>query len=36
MTTLTDHPFADMLTAGEGVFSRTLKTADWQHHHRRW
>src|SRR5947207_15404969 len=30
MTTLTDHPFADILTAGRKVvFARTLKTADW-------
>ncbi|MEV4395444.1 deaminase [Nonomuraea sp. NPDC049607] len=30
MTTATDHPFADILTAGRKVvFSRTLKTADW-------
>ena len=30
MTTSTDHPFADILTAGRKVvFSRTLKTADW-------
>ncbi|MEU7906657.1 dihydrofolate reductase family protein [Actinoplanes sp. NPDC049118] len=29
-TTATDHPFADILTAGRKVvFSRTLKTADW-------
>ena len=29
-TTATDHPFADMLTAGRKVvFSRTLKTAEW-------
>jgi len=29
-TTSTDHPFADLLTAGRKVvFSRTLKTADW-------
>jgi dihydrofolate reductase len=28
--TATDHPFADILTAGRKVvFSRTLKTADW-------
>ena len=28
--TATDHPFADLLTAGRKVvFSRTLKTADW-------
>jgi dihydrofolate reductase len=28
--TVTDHPFADLLTAGRKVvFSRTLKTADW-------
>ena len=30
MTTATDHPFADILTAGRKVvFSRTLKTAEW-------
>jgi dihydrofolate reductase len=30
MTTATDHPFSDILTAGRKVvFSRTLKTADW-------
>jgi dihydrofolate reductase len=30
MTTATDHPFADILTAGRKVvFSRTLQTADW-------
>ena len=30
MTTTTDHPFADILTAGRKVvFSRTLRTADW-------
>ncbi|MEV3979921.1 dihydrofolate reductase family protein [Nonomuraea sp. NPDC049758] len=30
MTTATDHPFADILTAGRKVvFSRTMKTADW-------
>jgi dihydrofolate reductase len=30
MTTATDHPLADVLTAGRKVvFSRTLKTADW-------
>ncbi len=29
-TTATDHPFADILTAGRKVvFSRTLKTAEW-------
>ena len=29
-TTATDHPFADILSAGRKVvFSRTLKTADW-------
>jgi dihydrofolate reductase len=29
-TTVTDHPFADILTAGHKVvFSRTLKTAEW-------
>src|SRR5215212_6477418 len=29
-TTATDHPFADILTAGRKVvFSRTLTTADW-------
>ena len=29
-TTVTDHPFADILNAGRKVvFSRTLKTADW-------
>ncbi len=29
-TTATDHPFADVLTAGRKVvFSRTLKTAEW-------
>jgi dihydrofolate reductase len=30
MTTATDHPFAEILTAGRKVvFSRTLKTAEW-------
>ena len=30
MTTATDHPFAEILTAGRKVaFSRTLKSADW-------
>ncbi|MGZ8583468.1 MAG: dihydrofolate reductase family protein [Actinomycetota bacterium] len=30
MTTNTDHPFADIVNAGRKVvFSRTLKTADW-------
>ena len=30
MTTATDHPFAEILTAGRKVvFSRTLKRADW-------
>jgi dihydrofolate reductase len=30
MTTVTDHPLADLLTTGRKVvFSRTLKTADW-------
>ena len=30
MTTATDHPFADILTAGRKVvFSRTLTTANW-------
>ena len=30
MTTATDHPFADILTAGRKVvFSRTLKAAEW-------
>jgi dihydrofolate reductase len=30
MTTATDHPFAEILTAGRKVvFSRTLTTADW-------
>lgn len=30
MTTATDHPFADILSAGRKVvFSRTLKTAEW-------
>ena len=30
MTTATDHPFADILNAGRKVvFSRTLKTAEW-------
>jgi dihydrofolate reductase len=30
MTTATDHPFSDLLTAGRKVvFSRTLKTAEW-------
>ena len=29
-TTATDHPFAEILTAGRKVvFSRTLRTADW-------
>jgi dihydrofolate reductase len=29
-TTATDHPFADILTAGRKVvFSRSLKTAEW-------
>jgi dihydrofolate reductase len=29
-TTATDHPFAEILTAGRKVaFSRTLKSADW-------
>ncbi|HEY7451944.1 MAG TPA: dihydrofolate reductase family protein [Candidatus Limnocylindria bacterium] len=30
MTTLTDHPFSELLTAGRKVvFSRTMATADW-------
>jgi dihydrofolate reductase len=30
MTTLTDHPFSEILNAGRKVvFSRTLETADW-------
>ena len=30
MTTFTDHPFAEILSAGRKVvFSRTLRTADW-------
>ncbi|MFI6476437.1 dihydrofolate reductase family protein [Nonomuraea sp. NPDC050663] len=30
MTTATDHPFSEIMTAGRKVvFSRTLKTADW-------